>query len=378
MRSTPMYLDEVVEEIVRAARVVAATRDVGVEAHVVPSASFIGDEVDPADDRQPGGQRRPAFTGAVNRASSSTPRIPALPSRSGSGFGHRPGDREQIFERFFRADAAPSARGRERDWAWPGPLDRPLPWRRCRRRALVTVGVDVRHLAAAARLMVIWGQVTFFTMMIASVADTAQFLWRCQRGSDPQQTLGPENGEKGDLTPSHHLRPQCVYLGFMRGCLSWWLEEDMGTTRQWIPIGGLLVVLFGAVYAAAEMNEQTQAPAGDYTNAVTAQVKDAQGQVVLQGQFGAPVDEDGGLERRATLQAAVAGSNADGEAEVEHAKTGATMHEIEFNVRRLQPGISVAFVIDGNDIATATTDREGRAEVELELPMPGNGAQPRP
>ena len=44
MRSTPMYLDEVVEEIVRAARVVAATRDVGVEAHVVPSASFIGDE----------------------------------------------------------------------------------------------------------------------------------------------------------------------------------------------------------------------------------------------------------------------------------------------------------------------------------------------
>ena len=149
----------------------------------------------------------------------------------------------------------------------------------------------------------------------------------------------------------------------------------MGTTRQWIPIGGLLVVLFGAVYAAAEMNEETQAqaPAGDYTNAATAQVKDGQGQVLLQGQFGAPVDEDGGLERRAILQASVAGSNADGEAEVEHAKTGATKQEIEFNVRRLQPGISITFVIDGKDIATATTDRQGRAEVELDVPMPTAG-----
>lgn len=147
----------------------------------------------------------------------------------------------------------------------------------------------------------------------------------------------------------------------------------MGITRQWIPIGGLLVVLFGAVYAAAEMNEQAPAPAGDYTNAATAQVKDAQGQVLLQGQFGAPVDEDGGLERRAILQAAVAGSNADGEAEVEHAKNGATKQEVEFNVRRLQPGISITFVIDGKDIATATTDRHGRAEVELDVPMPTAG-----
>jgi hypothetical protein len=151
----------------------------------------------------------------------------------------------------------------------------------------------------------------------------------------------------------------------------------MGTTRQWIPIGGLLVLLFGAVYAAAEMNEQRQTPPGDFTNASTAQVKDPQGQVLLHGQFGAPVDEDGGLERRANLQAAVPGSNADGEAEVEHAKTGATMQEVEFNVRRLQPGISVTFVIDGKDMATTTTDREGRAEVELDVPMPGNGGQPR-
>ena len=44
VRTTPMYLDEVIDEVVRAARVVAATRDVSVETTMVPSAAFTGDE----------------------------------------------------------------------------------------------------------------------------------------------------------------------------------------------------------------------------------------------------------------------------------------------------------------------------------------------
>ena len=43
-RMTPMYLDEVIDEVVRAARIVAATRQVSIEATVVPSAVFTGDE----------------------------------------------------------------------------------------------------------------------------------------------------------------------------------------------------------------------------------------------------------------------------------------------------------------------------------------------
>jgi hypothetical protein len=131
-----------------------------------------------------------------------------------------------------------------------------------------------------------------------------------------------------------------------------------------------MVVLFGAAYAAAQMNQAAQPLSGDFTNAATAQVRDAQGQVVLQGQFGAPVDEDGGLERRALLQSTVAGSTADGEAEVEYPKTGATKQEVEFNVRRLAPGVTVTFAIDGTDIGSATTDRQGRAEVELDVRLP--------
>lgn len=39
-----MYLDEVVDEVVKAARVLASTRDVSIEAATVPSAALAADE----------------------------------------------------------------------------------------------------------------------------------------------------------------------------------------------------------------------------------------------------------------------------------------------------------------------------------------------
>src|SRR5687768_3020441 len=44
VRTTPMYLDEVIDDVVRAARVVAATRDVSITVACVQSAAFTGDE----------------------------------------------------------------------------------------------------------------------------------------------------------------------------------------------------------------------------------------------------------------------------------------------------------------------------------------------
>ena len=44
MHRTPMYLDEVVDDVVRAARVVADTKQVSIELATIPSASFAGDE----------------------------------------------------------------------------------------------------------------------------------------------------------------------------------------------------------------------------------------------------------------------------------------------------------------------------------------------
>ena len=44
VRQMPMYLDEVVDDVVKAARVLASTRDVSIEAATIPSAPFTGDE----------------------------------------------------------------------------------------------------------------------------------------------------------------------------------------------------------------------------------------------------------------------------------------------------------------------------------------------
>ena len=114
MRSMPMYLDEVVEEIVRASRVVADTREVGVEAHVVPSAAFIGDEdlirrmiVNLVDNAV---RHSPAHaTVRVELDATDTGFAIAVKDQ---GAGIAPEIREQIFERFFRVDAArrPGAR----------------------------------------------------------------------------------------------------------------------------------------------------------------------------------------------------------------------------------------------------------------------------
>src|SRR5687768_2440636 len=112
----------------------------------------------------------------------------------------------------------------------------------------------------------------------------------------------------------------------------------MGTTRQWIPIGGLLALMVAAAYAVVQLNGQAQTPSVDFTNAATAQVRDAQGQIVLQGQFMPPVEEDGGLERRATLEPTGIDADAAGDAEVEFEKTNPRTQEVEFTVRNLAAG----------------------------------------
>ena len=85
-----------------------------------------------------------------------------------------------------------------------------------------------------------------------------------------------------------------------------------------------------------------------------------------------PVEEDGGLELRAALAPAGNDADAAGEVEVEFAKTGATTQEVEFTVRNLQPDATYVFAIDGTDVASAKTNRQGHVEVELDVRMPGS------
>ena len=144
-------------------------------------------------------------------------------------------------------------------------------------------------------------------------------------------------------------------------------------TRQWIPVGGLLVTFIAAGVIVVASSQQGTAPA-DFTNAATAQVKDAQGQIVLEGPFMMPVEEDGGLERRATLAPTGVDTDATGEAEVEYATGTPTEQEVEFSVENVAPAATFTFAIDGTDVASAKSDRRGRVEVELNVSMPGASA----
>ena len=148
----------------------------------------------------------------------------------------------------------------------------------------------------------------------------------------------------------------------------------MNDKRQAIPIVGLFATMATAVYMVVQLNGQERAPAGDFTNAATAEVRDAQGQVVLRGQFVLADEEDDDIERKAALQPTGVDADAAGEAEVEFARAAPTKQEIEFSVRNLQAGVVFTFVIDGIDVATATADRRGRAEVEVDVPLPGTTA----
>ena len=135
----------------------------------------------------------------------------------------------------------------------------------------------------------------------------------------------------------------------------------MTDSRQFIPLVGLASVMAVAAYMVVQLNAQVT---GNFTTAATAQIRDTQGQVVLQGQFVAVEEDDDDIERKATLSPTGVDADAAGEAEVEFGE-GEAEQEIEFSATNLQPGARFTLVIDGTDVATATADDRGRAEAEV-------------
>jgi signal transduction histidine kinase len=111
MRMAPMYLDELVEEVVRAARVIAATRQVTIELRTPQSAAFTGDEdlvrrlianlVDNA-------VRHARVSGLVRIALEHREDSYSI-TVSDDGPGISPEAQPHIFERFYRGDPARTA-----------------------------------------------------------------------------------------------------------------------------------------------------------------------------------------------------------------------------------------------------------------------------
>lgn len=145
----------------------------------------------------------------------------------------------------------------------------------------------------------------------------------------------------------------------------------MKERRQWIPAAGLLATMAFAVYMVVQLSAQAPAVTGDYSNAAMAEVRDAQAQVIVRGQFAVATEDadedDDEVERKAELKPTGVDPDAAGEAEVEYAKASPAKQEVEFSVRNVQPGATYTFVIDGKEIATAVATDKGVAEVELEI-----------
>jgi hypothetical protein len=152
-------------------------------------------------------------------------------------------------------------------------------------------------------------------------------------------------------------------------------RRTMSHTRQIIPIAGLAGTLALTVYMVTRLHAQTTVPSVDFTNAAIAEVQDGQGQIVLRGEFAvADEQDDDDVERKAALRPAGTDTDAAGEAEVEFATSAPARQEIEFAVRNLAAGTSVTFLIDGQVIGQASVDPRGRAELEVDVPMPGAAA----
>ena len=138
--------------------------------------------------------------------------------------------------------------------------------------------------------------------------------------------------------------------------------------NQLVPIVGLVAVIAAGIYMVVQLEgQEANAIRGNFTNAQQSEVRDAQGQAILQGPFVQVDEEDEDMERKAALKATGVDPDAAGEAEVEFAKAAPTSQEIEFTVRGLEPGAAYTFVIDGQSLTTVKADTRGRAEVELDV-----------
>ncbi|MGH9174902.1 MAG: hypothetical protein ACRD1H_11120, partial [Vicinamibacterales bacterium] len=89
----------------------------------------------------------------------------------------------------------------------------------------------------------------------------------------------------------------------------------MNAHRQMFPGAGLLLTIAVGAYMVVRLNAQEPTESIDLSTAGIAEVRDAQGQAVLSGVFGAPEEGDDDIERTAKLEPTGTDPDAAGEAE---------------------------------------------------------------
>jgi hypothetical protein len=140
---------------------------------------------------------------------------------------------------------------------------------------------------------------------------------------------------------------------------------------QTLPVAGLLATIIAATYLVVQLHAQPTEPI-DLRNVATAELRDAQGQVVLSGPFRLDDEDDADeVERKAALQPTGSDPDASGVAEVEFVRERPVEQEVEFSGRNLQPGASYTLVLDGRDVITGVARRDGDLDLERDVPIPG-------
>ena len=140
----------------------------------------------------------------------------------------------------------------------------------------------------------------------------------------------------------------------------------MSKLEKYAAAGVLATIAFTVVMIVQLRAQQTVT--GDFRNAQSAEVRDAQGTVLLKGTF-APADggDDQEVERLAKLTPAAVGGSGAGEAEVEYRTDTPNVQEVEFQVEGLAAGAAVTLFLDGKPVLKATVDGKGRAEAEANV-----------
>jgi hypothetical protein len=146
-------------------------------------------------------------------------------------------------------------------------------------------------------------------------------------------------------------------------------EVSVKTTKRAVSVAGAIAAIGIVAVTAVQLNGERQSQlSGDFRNAAAAEVVDAQGQALLRGTFVAVDGADKGeVERLAKLEPMVAGSTATGEAEVEYQVDNPAKQEVELTATGVPTGAQVTLMIDGAKVATATADKNGKVDVELEV-----------
>jgi hypothetical protein len=143
------------------------------------------------------------------------------------------------------------------------------------------------------------------------------------------------------------------------------------TKKLFSLLGMIALFAFAAINViSSEVHEVKQALPGSLNNLAevkTLEIKDADGRLILSGHFGSPKPSSDELERQTVLTATDVMPKAKGVAEIEISNTRAsfTEQELELSVKQLSAGAEFYLFIDGQEVASFTTNHQGKAELEF-------------